>query len=207
MKEQFNKLINNLSNDQIYDEQIWYLLYFLHPVRHELYFFKIHYPDGYAQHLSGLIRSHRLGLKSAKTYLGKEDRTIDGSHISACGTVAFKHLHIHPTTSEWGEPDLKNLTKESILDLNTEDGDISSEEQKVAIAISARAKPSFENWFEYAPCAINEGPIFTLKKDKKHSDCFKAIVDILNGPNHEPDTMRDKLKEFYEINDKNKPCV
>jgi very-short-patch-repair endonuclease len=208
MKEQFNKLINKLSNDQIYDEQIWYLLYFLHPVRHELYFFKIHYPDGYTLHLSKLIRSHRLGLKSAKSYLcNKEGRTINGSHISSCGTVAFKHLHIHPTTSEWGKPDLKNLTKESILDLNTEDGDISSEEQKVAIAISARATPSFEKWFEYAPCAINEGPIFTLKKDKKHSDCFKAIVEILNDTDHKQATMRDKLEEFYEIKVTSTPCV
>ena len=207
MKEHFNKLIN-LSDDQIYHEQIWYLLYFLHPVRHETYFFDIHYPYGYAQHLSKLIRSHRLGLKSAKSYLcNKEGRTINGSHISSCGTVAFKHLHIHPTTSEWGEPDLKNLTKESILDLNTEDGDISSEEQKVAIAISARATPSFEKWFEYAPCAINEGPIFTLKKDKKHSDCFKAIVEILNGTDHKQAIMRDKLEEFYEIKVTSTPCV
>ncbi len=207
MKEHFNKLIN-LSGDQIYSKQIWYLLYFLHPVRHELYFFDIHYPNGYAQHLCRLLRSHRLGLISARSYLcNEEGRTINGSHISACGTVAFKHLHIHPTTSEWGEPNLKNLTKESILDLNTEDDDISFEEQKVAIAISARATPSFEKWFEYAPCAINEGPIFTLKKGKKHSDCFKAIVDILNGLDHEQDTMKNQLKEFYEINDENEPCV
>lgn len=208
MKEQFNKLFKNLSDDQIYDEQIWYLLYFLHPVRHETYFFDIHYPDGYAQHLSGLIRSHRLGLKSANTYLSnEEDRTINGSHISACGTVAFKHLHIHPTTSEWGEPNLNNLTKASILDLNLKDGGISSEEQKAAIAISARATTSFEKWLGYAPCAINEGPIFTLKKGKKHLDCFKAIVEILNGPDQKQDTMRSTLEEFYEIKITSTPCV
>ena len=215
MKEHFNKLIN-LSGDQIYNKQIWYLLYFLHPVRHETYFFDIHYPYGYAQHLCRLLRSHRLGLISAKSYLSKEeDRKITGSHISACGTVAFKHLHIHPTTSEWGEPNLKNLTKESILDLNTEDDDISFEEQKVAIAISARATPSFEKWFEYAPCAMNEGPIFTLKKGKKHSDCFKAIVDILNDPDEaefgtsplNDDCDDDELFDGYELEIGTDPLV
>jgi hypothetical protein len=208
MKEQFNKLFKNLSGDQIYHEQIWYLLYFFHPVRHELYFFNIHYPDGYARHLSGLIRSHRLGLKGAHSYLDKEDdRTTDDSYISGCGTVAFKHFHIHPTTSKWGKPNIKNLTKASILDLKIEDGDISSEEQKVAIAISTRATTSFEKWLGYAPCAINEGPIFTLKEGKKHSDCFKEIVEILNGSDQKQDTMRAKLKEFYEIEVTSKPCV
>jgi len=208
MSDQFTNIFNKFSNNQISHEQIWYLLYFLHPVRHELYFFDIHYPDGYALHLSKLIRSHRLGLKSARSFLcNKEGRTIDGSHISACGTVAFKHLHIHPTTSKWGEPNLENLTKESVLALNLEDGDISSEEQTVAIDISARAKTSFKNWLGYAPCAINEGPIFTLKKGKKHLDCFEAIVEILNGSDHKQATMRAKLKEFYEIKVTTTPCV
>jgi very-short-patch-repair endonuclease len=208
MKEQFNQLFKNRSDEQICHELIWYLLYFFHPVRHELYFFKIHYPDGYARHLSGLIRPHRLGLKSAKTYLSKEeDRSINGSHISGCGTVAFKHLHIHPTTSEWGEPNLNNLTKASILDLKIKDGDMSPEEQKAAIAISARATTSFEKWLGYAPCAINEGPIFTLKKGRKHLDCFNAIVEILNGPDQKQGTMRAKLEEFYEIRVTSTPCV
>ncbi len=207
MKEHFNKLIN-LSGDQIYSKQIWYLLYFLHPVRHELYFFDIHYLDGYAQHLCRLLRSHRLGLISAKTYLDNDDdRTIDGSHISSCGTMAFKHLHIHPTTSKWGKPNLENLTEASIRALKINEGDISSEEQTVAIDISARATTSFKNWLGYAPCAINEGPIFTLKKGKKHLDCFEAIVEILNGSDHKQATMRAKLNEFYEIKVTSTPCV
>ena len=114
MKDEFDKLFQNLSKDQIDRDLVWYLLYFIHPVRHELYYFKVHYPDGYSPRLAKLIRSHRLGLRSAKTYLSKDGRTIDGSHINACGTMSFKHLHIHPTTSALGKPNLRDLKEESI---------------------------------------------------------------------------------------------
>ena len=114
MKDEFDKLFQNRSKDQIDRDLVWYLLYFIHPVRHELYYFKVHYPDGYSPRLAKLIRSHRLGLRSAKTYLSKDGRTIDGSHINACGTMAFKHLHLHPTTSALGKPNLRDLKEESI---------------------------------------------------------------------------------------------
>jgi hypothetical protein len=202
MKAGFDKLFQNLSKDQIDRDLIWYLLYFIHPVRHELYYFDIHYPNGYSPRLAKLIRSHRLGLRSAKTYLSKDGRTIDGSHISSCGTMAFKHLHLHPTTSTSGKPDPQNLKEKSILDLKIEEKDeLSSDELEIAIVISTKATPSFERWIDYAQCAINEGPIFTLKEGKKHSDCFKEIIEILHvqGTDQKQDALRDKLEEYYEI--------
>jgi len=199
MKDGFDKLFQNLSEAQIDRDLVWYLLYFIHPVRHELYYFKVHYPERYSPRLVKLIRSHRLGLRSAKTYLSKDDRTIDGSHINACGTMAFKHLHLHPTTSVLEKPNLRNLKEESILHLEMGDGDLSPDELEIAVALSAKATPTFERWIDYAQCAINEGPIFTLKEGKKHSDCFKELIGILQSTDQNQDTLRTKLEEYYEI--------
>ena len=202
MKDGFDKLFQNRSKDQIVSDPIWYLIYFLHPVRHELYYFKVHYPDGYSPRLAKLVRSHRLGLKSARTYLSKKDREIGGSHISACGTVAFKHLHLHPTTSTSRKTNLRDLKKEDkkiIRNLEMGDGDLSSDELKIAVALSTRATLSFERWINYAQCAINEGPIFTLKEGKKHSDCCKEIIKNLESKDQKQDTPRDILEKYYKI--------
>ena len=199
MKDRFDKIVQNTTEPQ--NHLSWYLLYFIHPVRHELYYFDIHYPDGYSFRLARLIRSHRLGLKSAKTYLSREDRKIEGSHIKSCGTTAFKHIHIHPTTSALGKPNLQELKEESILHLEIGKGELSLNEQEIAIALSAKATPSFGLWIKnYAQCAINEGPIFTLKKNKKHSDCFKEMLVILQGTDqNQKDNIRTKLEEYYNI--------
>ncbi len=61
------------------------------------------------------------------------------------------------------------------------------------------ATKSFESWIGYAPCAINEGPIFTLKENKKHSDCFKDIVKILQETDRNQDIIRAKLEDYYII--------
>jgi len=197
IRDGFATLFRNRTQSQI--NQIWYLLYFIHPVRHELYYFKVHYPDGYSPRLAKLIRSHRLGLRSAKTYLSKDGRTIDGSHINACGTMAFKHLHLHPTTSALRKPNLRDLKEESILHLEMGDGDLSSDELEIAVALSTKATPSFERWINYAQCAINEGPVFTLKENKEHSDCCKEIVEILRRPDLNQEMIGAKLEEYYFI--------
>lgn len=199
MKDEFDKLFQNRSKDKIDRDFVWYLLYFIHPVRHELYYFKVHYPEGYSPRLAKLIRAHRLGLRGAKTYLGKDGRTIDGSYINACGTMAFKHIHLHPTTSALKKPNLRDLKEESILHLEMGDGDLSPDELEIAVALSAKATPSFERWIDYAQCAINEGPIFILKEGKKHLDCFNELVEILQGADQNQDALRAKLEEYYEI--------
>jgi hypothetical protein len=70
-------------------------------------------------------------------------------------------------------------------------------EQNIAITLSAKATMNFERWIGYAPCAINEGPIFTLKRNKKHSDCFNDMLEILNNPNQKD--IRTKLEAYYTI--------
>jgi len=194
MKDRFDKIVQYTSEPK--NHLIWYLLYFIHPVRHELYYFDIHYPYGYSPRLASLIRVHRLGLKGAKTYLSKEGRTTVDPYIRACGTTAFKHLHLHPTTSALGKPNHNDLN-DSIRDLEIGGADLSQTEQEIVISLSAKATMNFERWIGYAPCAINEGPIFTLKRNKKHSDCFNDMLEILNNPNQKD--IRTKLEEYYTI--------
>lgn len=196
MKKRFDKLFQNLSEARI--DRIWYLLYFIHPVRHELYYFDVHYPEGYFSRLARLIRSHRQGLKGVKKYLNTEGRTIDDSYIRACSTTAFKHIHLHPTTSTWEKTNLQNI-KEAILRLEIGEDCLSSDELDIAMTLSTMATKSFERWIGYAPCAINEGPIFTLKENKKHSDCFKEIIELLQGTDPNQNIIRAKLEEYYKI--------
>jgi len=76
---------------------------------------------------------------------------------------------------------------------------VSHDEPNIAISLSTKATPSFEWWIGYAPCAINEGPIFTLKRNKKHSDCFKEMLEILQGTDQNQKDIRTKLEEYYTI--------
>ena len=97
LKQQFDSLFDTKSSTDL--KTIWYWLFFIHPVCHELYYFNDHYPFGYEARLSELLRSHRMGLKAAKTYV--RNKHTKESFIKACGTTAFKHLLLHPTTSRW----------------------------------------------------------------------------------------------------------
>ena len=199
MKNRFDRRFQNFSDTEI--ERAWYLLYFIHPIRHELYYFNLHYPDGYYFRLARLIRSHRQGLKATRTYFSKgEKRTTDDPFITACGTTAFKHIHLHPTTSTWDNSNLQNKNVEkSIQCLEIGKDNLSSDEMNVAMTLGRKARLSFKGWIEYAPCAINEGPIFTLKENKRLSNCFKDVVKILQGTDQNQDIIRAKLEEHYDI--------
>lgn len=196
IKNRFDKLFHNRTETQI--DRIWYLLYVIHPVRHELYYFDDHYPEGYSFRLARLTRSHRQGLKAAKTYLSSEGRTTNDSFIRACGTTMFKHIHLHPTTCAWEKPNLADI-KESILHLEIGTEYLSSNEMTIATALSTKATKSFKRWIGYAPCAINEGPIFTSKGNKKHLDCYKDIVEIFRGHDQNQEIIRAILEEYYLI--------
>jgi hypothetical protein len=145
-----------------------------------------------------LLRLPGIGLKRVKTYLKKEGNTIHDSFIHNCGTTMFKFIHIHPTASIHKNQKLHNLRRNIRL-LKTGKGLLSSDELAVSIALSTQATINFKTWIEYAPCAINEGPIFVLKKGRSILDCFKEIVRILQSGNLTQNIIRGKLKEYYQI--------
>ena len=198
LKQQFDKLFDITSKKE--QRIVWHSLFFIHPVRHELYYFDGHYPSGYAARLSKLLRSHRMGLKAAKKYLvGKSIAATEDSFIKACGTVAFKHLLLHPTTSLWQFPeaDLSTL----IPTLAVCSGDLSQKETITANLLSQRGSLQFDQWLTYAPCAINEGPIFITKSVGNPLECFDNIAELLSTKNVSQLKLRQCLQTYFNINE------
>lgn len=196
LKNNVTSIQQNRDRGEI--DKIWYLMYFLHPGRHELYYFDEHFPEGYPNRLESLVRSHRLGLKSVCSYLQNDGRTLNDAFISACSTVAFKHLHLHPTTILWEKPSSPDI-KNSIMNLRIGNGEMSSDERRIVMYLAQNVTGLFTNWFEYAPCAVNEGPIFILRKNKSHTKCYEKIVSFLESGECDQDILRNILEKYYEI--------
>ena len=201
MQSAFDKLINSQMEEHL--DTIWYLLFFIHPGRHELWYFDGHYSEGYSPRLARLLRSHRQGLKGAKTYLNGKGaeavgEAVGNSYIKACSVAAFRHVHLHPTTTQWQEPPINDLCT-TIRGLQTGNDALSYQEQSVAIALSNRANFGFGHWFDYAQCAINEGPIFSLKQCERLSKCFEAITRILESGGVDQSSLRAVLSRYHDI--------
>lgn len=209
MKGEFTNLFQ--SQSQVDIKRIWYLLFFIHPGRHELWYFEEppkggiegHFPQGYPSRLAWLLRSHRQGLKAAKTYLNGKGaevvcEAIGNSCVKAYSTVAFRHVHLHPTTIQWQVSGIDDLCA-TIRGLKISADALSSQEQSVAMALSKRANFTFYNWIDYAQCAINEGPIFLLKEGKLLSDCFRDTVQVLNSERISQSVLRDILKRYHIV--------
>lgn len=181
-------------------EEAWYLLFFIHPGRHEMWHFDDHFPNGYSYRLAKLLRSHRLGLKGLKKYLSKTDTTsLSDGYSKGCAKVAFRHIHLHPDTSLWEKPHM-NDTKEVIRRLKIGVGDITSEEKYAAVALSRKSSFGFDAWLKnYAQCAINEGPLFFLKQGEYISDCFKEIVEILQQGEANQSDLKAILCRYHKI--------
>jgi hypothetical protein len=178
---------------------IWYWLFFLHPVRHELYYFDDHYPAGYGVRQTHKLRSHRSGLKAAKSYIsGKRDAKLGDPFIKGCKTIAFKHLLLFPTTAQWQSPQTDLLSRLKSLDIAQ--GDLTQDEKIMAILLSQDGSLQFDQWLAYAPCAINEGPIFVAKAGADLHDCFGVMMNMLARNDVSQAKLRNCLQEFFEIN-------
>lgn len=198
LKQQFARLFEITKKEDY--RQVWHCLFFIHPVRHELFYFDGHYPSGYALRLSKLLRSHRMGLKAAKKYLvGKSPAATEDSFIKACGTVAFKHLLLHPTTSRWQSPDV-DLSK-LIPTLAIGSGELFPNETTTANLLSQRGSLQFDQWLTYAPCAINEGPIFTLKSGGDLVECFNSIAELLSAKTASQLQLRQCIQTHFNVDE------
>ncbi|MBF0242292.1 MAG: hypothetical protein HQK64_07425 [Desulfamplus sp.] len=196
LKQQFNELFNITHKEEY--RIIWYCLFFIHPVRHELYYFHEHYTSNYTSRLAKLLRSHRMGLKAAQKYLvGKNIIVSEDSFIKACGTTAFKHILLHPTTERWQfkELDLRNMIKS----LNISNGNLSKEEMTTANILARQGSLQFDQWISYAPCAINEGPVFTTKEGSSIIQAFDSITDILSSNKIAQFELRQCLENHFYI--------
>lgn len=193
----------------------WYLLYFIHPGRHELYYpghfkndndKKPHYRD-YSSRMTWLLRSHRQGLKGLlKSFQSGSAKNLNDSYVKGCATSFSKHLHIHPTSWKWKRPskfDVKNIkAKIKSLPYNNGfkgNGPLTSMEKECVVALSQMGNRSFNKWIYYSPCAINSGPRFRLRPGKKLTHCFNEIVEILAKGNISQSHLMEKLREYHTI--------
>ena len=200
LKQQFDSLFDIKSGTE--RQTIWYWLFFIHPVRHELFYFNDHYPLGYEARLSKLLRSHRMGLKAAKKYVGNKIAISPGeSFIKACGTTAFKHLLLHPTTTQWKSSEEDILMR--LQKLQVGDGGFSRDEMITASLLSRKGSLQFDQWMSYAPCAINEGPIFVMKKGLNPLEGFDSILKVLSNTVVSQLKLRQCLQTFFDIKEIN----
>lgn len=201
MRSAFDRLINNQMEAGV--DTIWYLLFFIHPIRHELYYFDGHFLEppykGYYSRLARLLRSHRQGLRAGKTYFsGKAREAVSNSFLKACSTVAFRHIHLHPTTNQWQVSGINDICA-AMRGLQIGEDDLSPPEKGVAMALCRRASYGFDQWIRYAPCAINEGPVFSLKQGKRLSECFEETVQILQSGRVSQSLLRDVLSSYHDV--------
>ena len=193
------ELLKLTTNDGDTLSFAWYFLYFIHPVRHELYYYNEHFPQGHNSRLISSLRSHRMGLKAAKNYLNADkSRGIDDAFLNGCGTIAFKQIHLHPLTILWKQSG-GIVLNESIRRLEISNGPLSAEEKNIALALSKKGTMTFENWINYAPCSINEGPIFTAKAGKRLSDLLIRGVEMLVIGDVSESRMRALVNDYFKV--------
>lgn len=190
------------------DYENLYMLFFLHPVRHELWYYRQHYASGYAMRLhqelyegTGNKRRFKRNLNSALALVAKNpdvSSTAKRAKKDCCSGI-LKSLLIHPTTASWWEQPGSH---------------VAPNDKMVAISFAECATPTnfFAYWLDYAQCAINEGPIFKLRDGKSHRECFDAVKEVLSDAQRadaDEDTadtetkLQNRLEEFYVVKDYN----
>ena len=186
-------------------------IYVIHPSFHELWFF-----DGHFNHFTGRggLLTGRLGLKSYLTSLssGKLEKRIKGiSTFVFKRTILVENLFsgvldnslfdFDPLDNKELEAKIKDLAKLS----DPSPSDIKLKMQDVFKitrtlldntdydTLDGNRLLDRDKWLYYAPCDINEGPIFKKRCDESRIDILKKINSI--GQNE----IRSKLSGHFEI--------
>ena len=197
LKLYFNSCVKGKDPKKIRTFQ--YLLYFIHPGIHELYYFGSHFSEGYSNRLKKLLLYKRQGLKGLKTYINKPGNKINDSYPKGCGSGILKHLLIHPTTIQWFKPTNQNKIKPLLNKIDFNRSNLTNNEKEVAKVLCQDVELQFNRWFEYSPCAINSGPFFELKKRKTHTKCFKEVVECLKKDEYNSKKILTILKKHYKF--------
>lgn len=88
--------------------------------------------------------------------------------------------------------------------LKVSGGDFSHDEMITASLLSRKGSLQFDQWLSYAPCAINEGPIFIIKKGLNPLEAFDNILKILSNNGVSQLKLRHGLQTFFNIKEHNK---
>jgi len=214
--EEINKnvgIIKNFIKNKNYQEryEIFREIYVIHPSFHELWFFNGHFDHFY---YGGKIITGRMGLNS---YLTSSKRGTLEKRIKGISTFVLKRtillenlfsgvldcslFDFDPLDDEQIEAkitDLNRLSNPSPRDIKLKMPDLfeitrTLLEKTEYDALKMDKLLERDKWLYYAPCSINEGPIFKKKSDKSRIDILKEINSINQNE------IRRRLCEYFEI--------
>jgi len=204
------KIISNFlkaNNKLVENYQILREIYIISPSFHEIWFFSTHF----ATNLKSVING-RLGLKAFLTSKkkGTLNKTLKGiTSFVTKRSILLENLFSQKASVIESQPS-KNVEKDINLLLNTSKNFDSPEEINKALPVLYRITHYFlkktkysllksdiligkNSWLKYAPCSVNEGPIFIKKSSQKRIEIFKQI------PSLEEKEIRNFLSTNFEI--------
>lgn len=190
-KNEIKKNLRIISNYES-DVQTKYILirelYLIHPSFHEMWFFSSHY-----NHME--IIKGRLGLKAYLTCKSDNHKTKKGiTTFLLKRAVLLENLYsskLDGTLLDFKPVNnLEGKIEEFLSNYNGESG--YEEVLKMlpdffgivnTLLENANYSPfnsilNYKSWINYAPCSINEGPIFYKKSNKSRIDIFKELKSL-----------------------------
>lgn len=197
------KVLRNKSYD--YSAKYMFLreLYLIHPSFHEVWFFDAHY-----NHLE--IVKGRLGLKAYLTCKPDNQTTKKGvTTFLLKRAILLENLYssqLQKTLIDYETT--ANLDNEIKLFLNQYNGDLDDSEVlnllpnffRIVNTLlnkfdyqSLDCVLNYNSWISYAPCSINEGPIFHKTSDKPRIEIFKEIKNM------DENNIRNHLKNYFNV--------
>lgn len=208
-KNKINKIKHSIKllTDKRYDSKTKYLflreLYLIHPSFHEIWFLSAHY-----NHLE--IVKGRLGLKAYLTCQPDNEKTQKGiTTFLLKRAILLENLYssklsktlIEYKTTENLDQTIKlfldqynnNLGPFEVLELLPSFFQIVNTLLKKCEYSSINSVLNYNSWMLYAPCSINEGPIFHKTSGKSRIEIFKEIKSINEN------TIRNHLKNHFTI--------
>ncbi|MEN6551322.1 MAG: hypothetical protein ABFC34_00385 [Methanobacterium sp.] len=199
-----NLTIISNNNQNINDKYlILKELYLIHPSFHEKWFFSSHYKH------DEIIKG-RLGLKAYLTCKPDNTKTIKGiTTFLLKRSILLENLfssNLKKTLIEHDKVDnlenniklfIENYNKISepseTLDLLPDLFSITNTLLSKTDYTSFNSIKNYNSWMFYAPCSINEGPIFYKKSNKSRIDIFNNIKS------HDELIIREKLMNKFKI--------
>jgi len=213
-------MVKNLSKNTGCQERYEILreIYAIHPSFHELWFF-----DGHFNHLTGDVYSkrisivfHRCGLnsyltsyrrgtlekriKSVSTFVLKQTILSENLFSGVLGCSLFDFDALNDEQFEAKIIDLNKLSNPSPDELKSKMPDL-FEITKTLLdkteydALKTDKLLESGKWLSYAPCDINEGPIFKKRSGKRRIDILKRINSINQNE------IRSELSKYFKISE------
>jgi hypothetical protein len=214
LKKSINKemkiISNYVNNNKCIEEnyEIIRELYYVHPSFHENWFINGHF-DKYTSIVCG-----RIGLKSYITSI--RNGTLTTSRIKMIASYVFKQVIML-------ENQFSGVSDKSLFDyeapddlipvinyLQTRSSPEDIQDMKSMLVDIYRAMRwllnetnyrnlvtntsiGWDSWFHYAPCTVNEGPIFHKTSSESRLEIFSKITKL------DEETIRNELRKYYDI--------